>query len=320
MASRGFGFGGPTEGQQQAAVADDVSGAEGRAYDVAARLPALLVESMRVSNTIVHGVHGRRRVGPGETFWQFRQYGTNDDAATIDWRRSASSDHLFIREREWEAAHTFWLWTNLSETMNFQSHLSDTTKRDRAIVLLLAAAEMLVKGGERVALMGLGRPSVSRSATRRLAETMALHATGSILNNEFPPDETPGRFSGAILVSDFLAPVDEMVAKVRSIAANGVSGHLIQVLDPAEEVLPYEGRAEFVGMAGETRWVADRTETLREAYQAKLAAHRAALSDVARRVGWSFTVHHTDRPPTEPLLALIMRLQSSDGIAAGGAA
>ncbi|MEL7303613.1 MAG: hypothetical protein AAGJ53_07960, partial [Pseudomonadota bacterium] len=84
--------------------------------------------------------------------------------------------------------------------------------------------------------------------------------------------------------------------------------------------MPTNSARPSYGRAGETRWVADRTETLREAYQAKLAAHRAALSDVARRVGWSFTVHHTDRPPTEPLLALIMRLQSSDGIAAGGAA
>ncbi|MEL6297708.1 MAG: DUF58 domain-containing protein [Pseudomonadota bacterium] len=320
MVARSFGFGGAARAPASGLTESDLAYREGEAQSLAARLPALLIEAMKVSSTIAHGIHGRRRVGPGETFWQFRQYGTNDDAATIDWRRSASSDHLFIREREWEAAHTFWLWLNLSETMNFRSHLSETTKRDRAVVLMLAAAEMLVKAGERVALLGLSRPTASRSATRRLAETVSTNATGAILNAELPPAEPLGRFSGALLISDFLAPIEETGARIRALAANGVSGHLIQVLDPAEEVLPYDGRAEFVGMAGETRWVADRTETLREAYQAKLHAHRGALQEIARRAGWSFTVHHTDRAPTEPLLSLIMRLQASDGLAAGGGA
>ncbi|MEO1264937.1 MAG: DUF58 domain-containing protein, partial [Pseudomonadota bacterium] len=209
MVARSFGFGGAARAPASGLTESDLAYREGEAQSLAARLPALLIEAMKVSSTIAHGIHGRRRVGPGETFWQFRQYGTNDDAATIDWRRSASSDHLFIREREWEAAHTFWLWLNLSETMNFRSHLSETTKRDRAVVLMLAAAEMLVKAGERVALLGLSRPTASRSATRRLAETVSTNATGTILNAELPPAEPLGRFSGALLISDFLAPIEE---------------------------------------------------------------------------------------------------------------
>ena len=54
-------------------------------------------------------------------------------------------------------------------------------------------------------------------------------------------------------------------------------------------------------------WVADRAEALREGYQAKLKGHREALEDLARRIGWSFLVHHTDRSAAEPLLAVIMR-------------
>jgi len=285
---------------------------EAEAQSVASRMPALLIEASRIAATLIHGVHGRRRAGPGETFWQFRQYGTNDDALTIDWRRSASSDQLYVREREWEAAHTFWLWPDLSASMQFKSHLADTTKRDRALVLSLALVEVLVKAGERVGLLGLNRPTASRQATLRVAETLAANASGPILTSGVPPREPLGRYTGVILISDFLEPVENLTERIAALSANGVNGHIIQVLDPAEEALPYEGRAEFVGMSGEVRWIAERAETVREDYQQKFSAHRQAIRDAARRAMWSFTVHHTDRSATEPLLALIMRLQAMD--------
>ena len=291
---------------------DDLYRMEGEAHGVAERLPDLMVEAMRVSSTIAHGLHGRGRAGPGETFWQFRQFERTDGAQLIDWRRSASSDHLYVREREWEAAHTFWLWPDLSPSMAFRSHLSPILKRDRALVLMLAAAEVLVTAGERVALLGLTRPTASRKAAIKLAEHIAAHPKSPVLTGSLPPSERLSRFSACLLISDFLDPSAEIVARMEDLASGGVSGHMIQVLDPAEETLPYDGRAEFLGLEGGESWIADRAESLRDAYQARLAAHRAEISAAARRLGWSFLVHRTDRPATEPLLALIARLQNSD--------
>ena len=283
------------------------------AHGLADRLPDLVLDAMRISSTVAHGIHGRRRAGPGETFWQFRQFETLDAATLIDWRRSASSDHLFVREREWEAAHTVWLWPDLSPSMDFQSHLAPTTKRDRTIVLMLAAAELLVRGGERVGLLGLTRPTANRKAAARLAESLLMHATSPELTRSLPPEARLPRFSGAILISDFLDPVEDIANRMMAITGGNVSGHLVQVLDPAEESLPYDGRAEFIGIEGGERWIADRAESLRERYQAKLQAHRAALNDVCRRLGWTLLVHHTDRPASEPLLSLVMRLQGQAG-------
>lgn len=289
---------------------NDFARFEGEAHGLTDRLPELLVEALRVSSTISHGLHGRRRAGPGETFWQFRPFEQFDGAQLIDWRRSAGSDHLFVREREWEAAHTFWLWPDISASMRFKSHLSETTKRDRALVLFLACAELLVRAGERVALLGLTKPTASRKATTRLAETIVANLASPVLTESLPPSERLSRFSGCVLISDFLDPATAIVARLEQLAAGGVSGHLIQVLDPAEETLPYEGRAEFLGLEGGERWIADRAESLREAYQARLAAHRAEIQAAARRLGWTLLIHHTDRPATEPLLALIMHLQN----------
>jgi uncharacterized protein (DUF58 family) len=286
---------------------------EGEAHALADRLPDLLLEALRVANTVAHGIHGRRRAGTGETFWQFRQFQGSDPATAIDWRRSASSDTLYVREREWEASHTFWLWPDVSASMNFRSHLATVSKRDRALVLMLAAGEMLVRAGERVALLGLTPPMANRKATSRLAEALAANAGSEALNASLPPKARLSRFSSAILIGDFLDPPELIAERLGDMAQGEVQGHLLQVLDPAEETLPYDGRVEFRAPEGSERWIADRVETLRSAYQQKLAGHRARIEEAARRIGWSFLVHHTDRPAAEPLLTLIMRLQ---GVAA----
>jgi uncharacterized protein (DUF58 family) len=284
---------------------------EREAHGLADRLPDILIEAKRIAQTVAHGIHGRRRAGPGETFWQFRQFGSSDTARQIDWRRSASSDHLYVREREWEAAHTVWLWPDLSPSMDFGSHLSETTKRERAIVLMLAAAELLVRGGERVAFLGLTQPTASRKATSRIAEAILAHQDAPALAATQPPKMHLRRFSGVLLFGDFLDPVARTREHVEALAADGAVGHLVQILDPAEETLPYEGRTEFLSPIGEDRWVADRVQSLRARYRERLEAHRAELAGMTKRLGWSFLVHHTDRPASEPLLTLIMRLQGA---------
>lgn len=273
-------------------------------------MPDILMEADRIAATVAHGIHGRRRSGPGETFWQFRQYQSGEGAHLIDWRRSAGTTTLFVREREWEAAHTIYLWPNLSASMRFKSHLSKTSKQHRALVLTLAAAELLVRGGERVALLGVTQPTASRRATQRLAHTIVAEA-GTAFEASLPRAERLARFSSVILVSDFLDPIDSVREAIEALGAAGAHGHLIQVLDPAEETLPYAGRTEFQSPDGSERWVADRVEGLRERYVERMLAHRAAIQEVAHRIGWSFLVHHTDRSASEPLLALMAHLSGS---------
>jgi uncharacterized protein (DUF58 family) len=284
---------------------------EREAVSLVDRMPELLMEADRIASTVAQGIHGRRRAGPGETFWQFRQYQAGEGAHLVDWRRSASSDHLYVREREWEAAHTLHLWPDLSPSMNFRSHIAPVSKHDRVLVLTLATAELLVRGGERVALLAQTQPTASRNAATRIAETIVANAASEMATKSMPPKASLNRFTGLILFSDFLAPVAAIRERLESYAGNGVAGHLIQIIDPAEETLPYHGRTEFLSPSGDQRWVADRVEALRPKYQARFAAHRAELVEMAKRFGWSFLTHHTDRPASEPLLSLLMRLNGS---------
>jgi uncharacterized protein (DUF58 family) len=284
---------------------------------LASRLPDLMVEAKRVANTVAHGIHGRRRAGPGETFWQFRQVQPGDPVTAIDWRRSASSDHLYLREREWEAAHTVWLWPDLSPSMDFQSHLARTPKGDRALVLMLAMSELLIGGGERIGLLGAMPPTGSRNAVEKVAQAVLRIKPTEAARASLPPALTLSRFNGLLLFGDFLDPIDEITERLRAIAASGVSGHVVQILDPAEETLPYDGRVEFIAQEGGDRLLANRTETMREGYTRRITAHKAALTDLTRRLEWTHTVHHTDRPAEETLLALHTRLAGSAGKYAG---
>ncbi len=280
---------------------------EAEAHILSARMPELLVEARRVAHTVTHGIHGRRRAGPGETFWQFRHFEDSDAATAVDWRRSASSDHLYVREREWEAAHTVWLWVDVSPSMAFRSHLSERTKSERVIVLALAIAELLSRAGERVGLIG-HRVWAGRVATRNLAEALMQDLASPDRQPSIPPPSGLNRFSGCLLLSDFLEPIEELEPHLEALGSAGVSGHLAQILDPAEETLPYAGRTEFTAMEDGETIIAGRAETLRDKYQARMSEHRADLKNLADRLGWSLLVHHTDRPPEEALLAIHNRL------------
>lgn len=285
-------------------------GVIGEARSVANALPDLLVEASHVASSIIAGWHGRRRAGPGESFWQFRPFNMGEPAKRIDWRRSARDDHLYVREREWEAAHTVWLWPDLSSSMVFQSRLSRVTKRDRAIVLMLALADMLAETGERIGLPGLTRPFSDRRAAERIADALA-HLSKPV---SLPDTLSIKRFADVVLVSDFLDPLDEIANWVAQVAGTGAKGHLVQVLDPIEETFPFDGRIEFTDPERGTRLTAGRAENWREDYHKKLEAHRAGLRDIARKAGWTYVLHHTDRPAAEPLLVLHSALSGAQNV------
>jgi len=274
---------------------------------LAATLPPLLVAAERVAATVAQGVHGRRRVGTGETFWQFRQYQTGDSASAIDWRQSAKSDRTFVRENEWEAAQSVWLWCDASASMKFHSDPSLSSKFDRAALLSLALSVLLIRGGEYITLMGSGAaPATGRATLTRLAGEL-LGQTGEP-KSSLPASEQIPRAADVVLISDFLSPMAEIEACVRGMAANGLRGTLVQVLDPAEVEFPFAGHIHFNGLEGEAAVTVGRADRLRSAYVNRMAARHDTLQALAGRLGWTFLSHQTDHRAEPALLALFQAL------------
>jgi uncharacterized protein (DUF58 family) len=291
------------------------------AGDAAGRLPPLLVQARRIAATVALGSHGRRRAGPGEAFWQFRPYARDDAPQAIDWRQTAKFDVVSVREREWVAAQTVALWADLSPSMHYRSKRSLPSKAERAAVLALALAELLIEGGERIVRLAPdGRPQRA-AATGRLAVVQLADALAADLAaHAASKAPTPMRFaaplprhSTVVLIGDLLAPLGDVADAIKALARHGGGGHLLQILDPAEEALPFKGRIRFVGMEAEGTTIVERTEDARTAYASRMSAHRDGLRALAARAGWSFAVHHTDRPPQLALAALHQALTGSRG-------
>ena len=275
-------------------------------------MPRLILEARRVAATVIHGLHGRRRAGPGENFWQYRRFVSGEPAARVDWRRSARDHHLYVREQEWEAAHTVWVWPDRSASMRFTSHMATDSKLERALIVGFALAEVLVEGGERLGIPSLLRPSSSRNIVDRMAEAV-VHDTSE--RTSLPPSFVPSALSETVLLSDLWSPIGDIRNTLNQLSASGAHGHVVQIVDPAEETFPYSGRVEFIEPEGAGKITAGRAETWRNDFESRVALHRAQLRAEADRLGWSFIIHRTDRPASELLLALHARMgQGRDAI------
>ncbi|VFU11052.1 DUF58 domain-containing protein [Methylocella tundrae] len=293
------------------------------ALSLARRFPNLVVAAREVAASVLHGVHGRRRAGVGESFWQFRPFDAGESKNRIDWRRSARDDRLYVREREWEAAHTVMVWIDRSASMRFVSKLALQPKIDRALVLGLATADLLIRGGERVGLLGLVRPVAARNIVERFAEALLseiLQRGSDHEAAELPASDSLPRNSQAVLIGDFLSDPAAIAATIEKIGARGARGHLIMIADPVEETFPFSGHTEFIDVDSPARLRVGDAESLRVDYIRRLEAHREAIRTAARARGWTLLLHRTDRPASEALLALRMHLDAHFHNASAGLA
>ena len=281
----------------------------------AALMPDLITQARHIAGSVINGWHGRRKRGTGDNFWQFRPYAQGDMLSRIDWRRSARDDHTYMRDREWETAHTIWLWCDPSPSMLYQSRFSPVSKQHRALVLTLALAELFSRSGERIAYPDVLPPLLARNGAERLAT--ALLQTGSLAAQ---PDLQPlQRFNELVLISDFLQPADILSTQLDQIARRGIRAHLIAVADPAEADFPFSGRTEFRDPVSGQILVAGRAQNYAEDYRRLYQTQREFLRETCTRFGWSFITSATDKPAAQALTTLhgFLGHHSSTG---GGAA
>ena len=298
--------------KQQAREIAAIRRADGESRTLAASLPRLVLEARRIAANVIHGLHGRRRAGAGESFWQYRRFVSGEPAQNVDWRRSARDDHLYVREQEWEAAHTVWLWPDRSPSMAFASKEARDSKLERSLIVAFALAELLVTGGERVGIPGLMTPTASRSVIDKMAQAM-LHDDAERLS--LPPSFVPSALAEIVVLSDFWSPIADIRAMLTGLSASGAHGTLVQIVDPAEESFPYSGRIEFVEPEGFGAITAGRAESWAGDYITRVALHRDQIRDETNRLDWLFTTHTTRRSAAELLLFLHggMMVSKTDG-------
>ena len=282
-----------------------------RSEEEAAKLPALLARAEHLAGTVLLGDHGRRRAGLGDDFWQYRPMQQGDALRDIDWRRSARSDQQFVREREWQIAQSVILWVDQAASMRFASDDTLTTKADRARTLALASAILLIRGGERVGLTGFDLPpSRGQAQIARLAEMLSVD-TG----DDYSEPEARGMIpqSRAIFFSDFLGDPAPVEAALTKAADRGVSGALVQILDPSEENFPFDGRTIFQSIGGGFVHETLKAGDLRTRYLDRLAERKDRLEQLSRLTGWQYLCHHTSDSAQSALLWIYRAMDGTHG-------
>lgn len=277
-----------------------------RAEGLGVSLPPLLAEAEHLAATVILGEHGRRRAGMGDEFWQYRPAMPGDSARMIDWRRSGRSDGHFLREREWQASQTVSLWVDPARSMAFTGDRNRAPKSDRARLLALALAVLLLRGGERVGLAAAGTPP--RNGRQQLLRLVMALEDGA--EDYGTPDVTGLAAHGrAVFLSDFMGSPEGVETAIAFASDRGVRGALVQVLDPSEEEFPFDGRTIFESMGGTLRHETLRAGDLRARYLDRLAMRKERLAGMARAAGWHYLCHHTGEGAQSALLWLYRAME-----------
>ena len=273
-----------------------------KAEDEAARLPALLARAEHLAGAVLLGEHGRRRAGMGDDFWQYRPAQQGDSKRLIDHRRSAMGDVQYVREREWQIAQSVMLWVDQAASMRFSSADDLPDKADRARILGLALAILLVRGCERVGLTCTRLPPRrGNMQIVRLAEMFSEDA-----DDDYAPPEHRAMIphARAVFISDFLGPIEEVKLALTKAADRGVRGVLLHVLDPSEEAFPFRGRTVFESVGGTLRHETLKANDLKDRYLERLAERKAELQQLCHVAGWQYGMHHTNTAAQAGLLWL----------------
>jgi len=231
---------------------------------------------------------------------------SGESASRIDWRRSARHDSTyFVREREWESPRAFYLWIDRSASMHFCSDRAQASKGDRALIIGLALADLLARSGENVALMGLTRPISSHRVIDLFAEAMI--AQPATLQDRIPDYALTPR-SEAILIGDWLTPIETIAQPLDQLSGLGAKGHLLQVLDPAEITFPFSGETELIAVEGDGLLDIGDAEAFRATYLERMHQHGENIDEIAAKIGWHMDRHITDAPASEAVRRLLLRM------------
>ena len=273
-----------------------------RAEDAASDLPALMASAEKAVSSVLLGEHTQRKTGAGERFWQFREYMPSDRPQDIDWRQSGKTDQVYIRQKEWQTPQGTIFWCSRSAGMEFTSDEALPSKAEAAKVLTLALAMLITRAGDQVGLYGHQRTGRSEAALQRIGTGLFEELKNP---TPLPPDTyaTP-KNSSLVQIGDFLEPPEDIEHVFKNLSAQSQSGLVIQVLDPAEIELPYQGRVIFEDPQNKGREIVNHVGSIRAAYKERIESQMASVESLCRKYQWNYFLHRTDTPAKETLAAI----------------
>lgn len=267
---------------------------------VIAQLGKLHLRPRRILDGFYAGRHQNRARGTSKDFSEHRAYLPGDDPKTLDWKVLAKTDRLVVKQYDEETSLTGVLLIDDSASMSFSSG-THPTKLDYAKQQAAALGYLLISQGDAASLVAseVAVPPVSKRDLfdRILTSLEAIHPRG-MWNPAASLERmrTVLKRRGLVAVfSDLMGDFDTLIAPLRNLTHQGYDGLVIQILDPAEKDLPYEGPIEFTDAeTGEK--LRTNADAIRQDYRDFVQQQIARTAQALQSADLDFISLSTDTP------------------------
>ncbi len=279
---------------------ENISNLRHEAERLISGLSDVALHTHRTKAHILHGRHAQKKSGAGENFWQFRTYQDTDAPQNIDWRQSAKTDNVYIRQHEHQSVNRAFLWCAQGQNMDFSSAPQLKSKQVHAHLLMLSLSLLLIKSDEQIGIYGDIKTGRSERTLDKIMVKLSDKSSDDILpdiSNFLLPSHT-----GFIGIGDFLSPIEAINQHIEFLAARAGSGLLIQVLDPAEiDLCTLSGRVHFEGINASETQLVNNVQAISSAYSQRIKEHNTHIHNICKHHGWHYILHRTDTPVEQTL-------------------
>lgn len=271
-----------------------------RAEEASGSLSSLRIDAEKAVASVLHGDHAQSKPGAGEKFWQYREYVPGDRPQDIDWRQTAKTEHVFIKQKEWQTPQSVIFWCNQSASMDFKSKQKYPTKLETARILTLAMALLMVRSGEKVSMFGSRKVGRSENTLLDIELKLTEDIRSTLPLADYSMFDLP-QHASFVQIGDFLEPLDLIEHNFKQFSGRSSGGFVIQVLDPAELNLPYDGRVLFEDSKSNRQQI-DNVASIRAAYKKRIRDHNRALQQLCKENRWHYILHRTSKDMKETLM------------------
>lgn len=230
----------------------------------------------------------------GIEFSDLREYQTSDDASRIDWKNSAKSPDLYVKEYEEEKDMDVFIVLDASDTMMFGT--TDKLKSEYCAIMTAALAYASVDAGMNVGFGIFGEeelvitPDGGNSQYQKvLHEVTKFENHGGKFDLEDALDSTIGQIkenTAVFIISDFLN-VDHNWKSKMTVASKKFRHVLsIMVRDPRDHKLPKSGNIRFQSVDGDRMVV--NTSKVRDDFEEKALEQEEKIESQVKNGGGAF--------------------------------
>ncbi|QDU41527.1 hypothetical protein Mal4_58950 [Maioricimonas rarisocia] len=267
------------------------------------QIRSLELRAKAVVEGFFSGLHRSPYHGFSVEFTEYRQYVPGDDPRYLDWRLYARSDRYYVKRFEDETNLRVQLLLDTSRSMQYGS--LPHTKADYARTLSATLGYFLNTQRDAVGLMTFDDrieemipPRYRPGHMRRIMLALEQASEGTATDLVAPLDQIAGQLRKRgmlVLISDLLAPVDELETRLGYFRVRGHEVVLFHLLDPAEATLDFEQPALFVDAESGRELYVD-PKAARARYLERLEKHLQAVQTSCDRLGVDLYRLRTDTP------------------------